>query len=103
MSGGMRAERLAAIATPDGVLEWCSGECGAAARVAAAAASALESMVALEDLLFTRVKRIAVELGSGAYVLISRLSDRVLVLYAENITQGAAHVLLRKLEDSEQR
>ena len=73
---------------------------GGCAELARGAAAALGSLRALEDILLTRVTRVLAELGDSRYIALSRLEGgRVLAVYVEGVTAGAAHLILRLLEE----
>jgi hypothetical protein len=88
---------VVAVATGDGLLERCLGD-GGCAELARGAAAALGSLRALEDIWVTRVVRVVAELGDS-YIAISRLGGRVLAVYVEGVSLGAAHLVLRVLEE----
>jgi hypothetical protein len=97
----IQPRRLAiAVATGDGLLERCLGDDSCCAELARGAAAALGSLRALEDILLTRVTRVLAELGDSRYIAISRLEGgRVLAVYVEGVSLGAAHLILRLLEE----
>jgi hypothetical protein len=96
----IQPRRLAiAVATGDGLLERCLGD-GGCAELARGAAAALGSLQALEDIWVTRVVRVVAELENSGYIAISRLEGgRVLAVYVEGVSLGAAHLILRLLEE----
>jgi hypothetical protein len=90
---------VVAVATGDGLLERCLGD-GGCAELARGAAAALGSLQALEDIWVTRVVRVVAELGDSRYIALSRLGEkRVLAVYVEGVSLGAAHLILRVLEE----
>ena len=89
---------VAAVATGDGLPVRCLGDDGHCAELARGAA-ALGSLQALEDILLTRVTRVLAELGDSRYIALSRLGEHVLAVYVEGVSLGAAHLVLRVLEE----
>jgi len=97
-------ERLAAlvvVASRDGAPVLCVGSPERCARVAAAAAAAIASFKALEDVLLRGVRRVTVELANGYCAVISSLPDldgALLVAVCRGVELGRLHVALRLAE-----
>ena len=97
----IQPRRLAiAVATGDGLLERCLGDDSCCAELARGAAAVMGSLQALEDIWVTRVVRVVAELGDSRYIALSRFGGgRVLAVYVEGVSLGAAHLVLRVLEE----